>query len=295
MKTNKVVEKSYPKITIVTPSLNQAHYIEQTILSVLNQNYPNLEYIIIDGGSTDGSVEIIKKYADKLAYWISEPDKGMYDAIQKGFDKSTGEIMAWLNSDDLYHPKAFFSVANIFQSFPNIKWLTGIAVSFDEVGSVIHVTDVPRWSKYRYYNTNEGYIQQESTFWNRELWDKIGAKINTNCRYAGDFDLWMRFFDYEKLYYIPTLIGGFRERSSIQLSKDSYSLYLAEARACRNQKWKTLTIIDKIKTKLINFDRITASIPRLRLYYYKSQLAQKVFSYPKELEFDRLQQKFVFK
>jgi glycosyltransferase involved in cell wall biosynthesis len=103
-----------PKISIITPNYNGGEYLEETIQSILTQNYPNLEYIIIDGGSTDNSVEIIKKYEDQLSFWVSEPDKGLYDAIQKGFDKSSGEIMAWLNSDDLYHKNAFFTVVEIF-------------------------------------------------------------------------------------------------------------------------------------------------------------------------------------
>ncbi len=97
------MNNTYPKISIVTPSYNQGQYLEQTILSVIGQNYPNLEYIIIDGGSTDNSIEIIKKYERYLAYWVSEKDKGHYHAVQKGFDKSTGEIMSWLNSDDILH------------------------------------------------------------------------------------------------------------------------------------------------------------------------------------------------
>ena len=103
------ISNNYPKISIVTPNYNGVKYLEQTIVSVLNQNYPNLEYIIIDGGSTDGSVEIIKKYESKLSYWVSEPDMGLYHAIQKGFEKSTGEIMAWINSDDMY-VKGSFSI-----------------------------------------------------------------------------------------------------------------------------------------------------------------------------------------
>ena len=105
---------NYPKFTIVTPNYNGDKFLEQTILSVINQNYPNLEYIIIDGGSNDSSIEIIKKYENYLTYWISEPDNGMYEAIQKGFDKSTGEIMAWVNSDDMSHNNSFFTVHKQF-------------------------------------------------------------------------------------------------------------------------------------------------------------------------------------
>ncbi len=112
-------DPSWPKISIVTPSYNQAEFLERTILSVLNQNYPNLEYIIIDGGSTDGSVEIIKKYEKFLAYWVSEKDKGQADAINKGFKRATGDIVAWQNSDDTYSPDALQSVAGFFRQNPN--------------------------------------------------------------------------------------------------------------------------------------------------------------------------------
>jgi glycosyltransferase involved in cell wall biosynthesis len=104
--------ENYPRISIVTPSFNDVEYLEQTILSIINQGYPNLEYVIIDGGSTDGSVDIIKKYADHLAYWVSEKDQGMYHAIQKGFQKTTGEIMGWINSD-LYSPSARYSLISV--------------------------------------------------------------------------------------------------------------------------------------------------------------------------------------
>lgn len=219
----------YQKISIVTPNYNGGKYLEQTIQSVLSQDYPNLEYIIIDGGSTDNSVEIIKRYESQLAYWVSEPDNGLYDAVQKGFDKSTGEIMAWINSDDLYHPKAFFTVAEIFNT-KEVHWLQGIPSFFDENGRVIAVESLKQWSKLDFYLGNFKWIQQESVFWRRSLWEVSGSKIKTEIKYAGDLELWLRFFRHKKLYVTKALLAGFRMRSQEQLSLDFYDEYIEEAK-----------------------------------------------------------------
>jgi len=224
----------FPKISIVTPSYNQGEYLEQTIQSVLNQKYPNLEYIIIDGGSTDNSVEIIKKYESKLTYWTSEKDNGLYHAIQKGFKKSTGEIMAWINSDDLYHNKCLFSVARIFTQFKNVNWIMGKNTFFDEESNCF-VYDIDpyneRWSIWRFYRLEPTrFIQQESNFWRRSLWDKAGAYISQNLELAGDFELWLRFFQHEKLYTTNILIAGFRQRSRNQKSKEGMQQYIQEIR-----------------------------------------------------------------
>ncbi|MBI2353849.1 MAG: glycosyltransferase [Deltaproteobacteria bacterium] len=221
------IKKTAPKISIVTPSFNQAEYLEECIDSILSQNYPNLEYIIMDGGSTDGSVEIIKKYEKYLTYWQSKPDGGQYHAINEGFRRSTGEIMAWLNSDDKYHPGALHLAEMAFRAMPQVEWITGRPTAWDAEGNVSIVFDhVPEWSLERilYHDKNDFYIQQESTFWRRSLWDKAGGMLDTSWRLAADFELWRRFFGYARLVGVDALLGGFRYHSAqkTNLLKERY-------------------------------------------------------------------------
>lgn len=241
----------YPKLSIITPNYNNDIYLEDTIKSVLNQNYPNLEYIIIDGGSTDNSCQIIKKYENRLAYWVSEKDDGIYNAIQKGFEKSTGEIMGWINSDDLYHPHSLFLLAEMFNTFPNVRWLSGTATTFDNKGRTIIAQPARVFSKYDFYNRDFGWIQQESTFWRRSLWDEAGSAINTDLKYAGDFDLWLRFFRVDKLYTTSVLIGGFRWWSRNQLSINNKRNYLEEVESV----YRKLDLTDEESTILKKYKK----------------------------------------
>lgn len=200
----------FPKISIVTPTFNRADYLEETILSVLNQNYPNLEYIIIDGGSSDKTLEIINKYKNQISYWVSEPDRGMYHAIQKGFEKSTGEIMAWLNSDDKYHPAALNIVAWIFSEINEAEWIIGTPSLYNGNGDCVKVFPNTRWSKSRFWVGNYKWIQQETIFWRRSLWEKTGSTLNLSYRFAADFELWCRFFQFTRLFSVETILSGFR-------------------------------------------------------------------------------------
>jgi glycosyltransferase involved in cell wall biosynthesis len=279
-----------PILSIVTPCFNSGKYLEETILSVLEQNYPNLEYIIIDGGSTDNSLEIIKKYQEKLTYWISEKDQGMYDAIQKGFEKSTGEIMAWINADDLYHRKSFFIVAEIFSKFINVNWLVGASTQWDEYGRGTNVYASRKFTRYDFLMGDFKWIQQESCFFRRALWEKAGAYIDKTLKYAGDFELWVRFFRYEQLHVVNALIGGFRIRSSNQLSLEGMPKYLEEANVVL--KSEQINIKDRIKIKRY---KIVFTILKIFLKVFEkvSNKYRKIeFGKVKDINFNRNTQQF---
>ena len=227
-----------PKISIVTPSLNQAQFIEETIHSVLAQNYPNIEYVIIDGGSTDGSVEIIRRREEQLAYWVSEPDAGQYDAINKGFNKTTGEIMAWLNSDDKYTPWAFSVAAEIFRTYPEVEWLTTLyPLCWDSKGRAVECSYIGGFNRQSFFREanlprrrwyDRSCIQQESTFWRRSLWERVGGYVDASLNFAGDFELWGRFFQNTALYGVATPLAGFRKHRA-QKTATHLGEYLTEA------------------------------------------------------------------
>src|SRR6266436_1946834 len=206
-----------PRISLVTPVYNSTKYIEQTIQSVLAQNYPNLEYLIIDGGSTDGTVDIIRKYESQISGWLSEPDNGMYDAINKGFARASGEIMGWISATDQLHTGGLAVVGSVFRDLPQVEWITGRPTGFNEEGMTVLVLDLPRWSRYRFLAGANRYIQQESTFLRRSLWGKAGSRLDSSQRVVGDFELWLRFFRYAQIYTVDALIGGYRVHSG-QLS-----------------------------------------------------------------------------
>ncbi len=226
------------KISLVTPSFNQAQFLEDAMLSVLVQEHPSLEYIVVDGGSTDGSRAILERHADRLAWWVSEPDGGQYDAINKGFSHSNGEIMGWLNSDDKLAPWALSVVSEIFEALPEVEWLTSlIQIRWDARGRAVRCLTPRGFSRAGFYAGENlpregafstGWIQQESTFWRRSLWERAGARVNADYRLAGDFELWSRYFKHADLYGVETPLGGFRFHGE-QKTGLGHGPYLAEA------------------------------------------------------------------
>jgi glycosyltransferase involved in cell wall biosynthesis len=216
LRTKGIVKKSdhqQPLISIITVVYNGARYLEQTIVSIINQSYKNIEYIIIDGGSTDSSLDIIRKYESNIDYWVSEPDNGMYDAIHKGFALSTGEILAWLNADDIYFPYTLSIVAQTFTMYQHVQWITGIPTHMNSKSEVLNVehqkTYFQLFLKMGLYRGDKlGFIQQESTFFKRDLYFKSPLNISLNL--AGDFELWINFSKYTALYTVKTILSSFR-------------------------------------------------------------------------------------
>lgn len=175
-----------PKITVVTPSYNQGAYLEQTILSVLGQDYPNLEYFVVDGGSTDESVEVIKRYESRLAWWVSEKDRGQSHAINKGFARATGDIVCWLNSDDFYLPGVLTKVAQFLAAD---DFIYGDCLSFSQTGRRCLINRPPAHDPALLGLTD--YIVQPSSFWRRSLWEKTGS-LNEDVHYAFDWEWYLR-------------------------------------------------------------------------------------------------------
>lgn len=212
------------RFSIVMPNRNCAAYIETAIQSILAAAKGiDLEYIFVDGASTDGSTEIAARYSERFACWISEPDEGQYEAVNKGFNRATGEILGWLNSDDLYFPWTLSTVGSVFQELPDVDWLTTTspgAVDADGLG--VRVRTVPGYAaeaffEGRYIPAKTGWsygaIQQESTFFRRSLWNRAGGGLNTAYRLAADFELWSRFFEHAELCSTETPLAAYRYRS----------------------------------------------------------------------------------
>jgi len=213
-------EMGWPRITLVTAVHNGARYIEDTIRSIVYQGYPNLEYIVVDGASTDGTVDIIRKYEKHLAWWVSQPDKGVYEALNTGFSRSTGEIMGWLNASDMLHTKGLFVVGSVFAALREVEWITGRPTRFDFQGKTVDIRPLARWSRKRFLAGANKYIQQESTYWRKGLWERAGGRVDPSLRAEGDFELWVRFFRHARLYSVDALIGGYRSHEDALGSSD---------------------------------------------------------------------------
>jgi glycosyltransferase involved in cell wall biosynthesis len=189
-----------PLVSIVTPSFNQARYIEATVRSVLDQDYPSVEYIIVDGGSTDGAVDVISRYAGQLAWWVSEKDKGQTDALNKGFSQAKGEILAWINSDDTYQPGAVAAAVAYLVAHPETGMVYADTNFIDEQGRIIGRFPAAQ-TDYRRLRRGYVHIPQQAAFFRANLWRLVGP-LDPDFYFAMDYDLWVRLAKLAPLAYL---------------------------------------------------------------------------------------------
>lgn len=199
-----------PKVSIITPSFNQGHFIEETILSVLNQSYQNIEFIIIDGGSSDNTLEAIKKYDDAIDYWISEPDNGQTHAINKGFKKATGEIIGWLNSDDMLDENAIKNIVKAFLQFPETDFIFGQNRTLKENGEIT-IYYPPNFPNLKLEHFGSFPYSQPSCYYKKEVLNKTGY-LDESFHYTMDLDFFLRIALNGSMKYIDKPVGLFREQ-----------------------------------------------------------------------------------
>jgi len=274
-----------PRISIITACYNMGKYIEQTIQSVITQDYPHLEYIIVDGGSTDNTIDIINRYKSKISIIISEPDGGMYDAINKGIKSSTGDILAWLNADDIYFPWTLSTVAKAFSENNEINWIRGMPSFIDESGCISNIYNnisaAPRnfirngWFRDGLY----GYLQQESIFWKRGLWEKVNG-LNLNYTIAADFELWTRFAEISDLVSVGLPLAAFRKRSQSKsvLQKQIYFDEVNQICMFKKNFFSPLMSFAHY-SKTTNFILRSITWRKAPIYYYCINMKKWIFQY----------------
>lgn len=232
-----------PKISIITPCFNAEKYIEQTILSIINQQYDNLEYIIIDGGSTDRTVDIIKKYQDKIYYWVSEPDKGQSDAINKGINIATGDIFNWINADDYLEVNALYTIGSLFKN-ENLEVACTPTMLFNENGN-IRINQSTQIEKGVLGLLNYHGLNQQGMFWRMRIIKELNG-VNTNFNYSMDLDLWKRYlinYGLINVIKLDVLTGYFRMSNDSKTGADfeiNFHLFEAENHAAIIQYAKLL-------------------------------------------------------
>lgn len=284
------------KLSVVTPSFNSVDFIERTILSVKAQRYANIEHVLMDGGSTDGTMDVVERYRPHFAHVESGKDGGMYDAIHRGFARTTGEVMTWINSDDEWLPGTVQTVMELFARFPEVEWITsGYPCAIDDRSAMIATARISGFSAKghllgEYLPTcgwpAQGFVQQESTFWRRSLWERAGARMDTSLQFAGDFELWSRFFKHAPLWCVEVPLGCFRRRAG-QKTAVAFDRYIEECRMVFERDGgrapRRLEAIMRVGLRKHSPHRIRSFLWRLGIYelrpflvydWYKSQWLQ---------------------
>jgi glycosyltransferase involved in cell wall biosynthesis len=234
---------AHPKISVITPSFNQGDFIAQTFQSIHDQAYPNLEHIVMDGGSTDNTREIIEQYEHAIAFWVSEPDDGQTDALAKGFSMATGDIQCWLNSDDLHHSTTLHEVAQFFEANPDVRFIYGDSEWIDVGGDMIKPKREHAWNSFVWLNDHD-FLPQPSCFWRSDLYEQVGG-LNTSFDLAMDADLWIRFAQITRPRHVRRVWSSMRfypsqkNMSQREKSEEETELIRSRYRPQATRPWQT--------------------------------------------------------
>jgi glycosyltransferase involved in cell wall biosynthesis len=250
-------EPEYPKISIVTPSYNQAVYLEETILSVITQGYPDLEYLVMDGGSTDGSVEILRRHEGRIAFWKSERDAGQSDALRQGFQKAGGGVLGYLNSDDTLEPGALRTVGEYFVSHPDVDLVYGNMNFMDAAGKRLF-TAYPLLDL-RILVYENPFVPQQAMFWRKDLYERVGG-INPSLRFAMDYELTLKFLlGRARVGKIRKVLANFRVHPEAKSSTIRDVMHSERdeilSRLCPTGEGKPERLLKKIRYRCLRFCR----------------------------------------
>lgn len=272
-------DSQLPRITIVTPAVGNDEHLEATIRSVVHQDYPSLEYVLIEDGTCEKRREIIARYESRLTWRVCAPNTELCAALNMAFAESRGEIMGWLEPGEMLHTNGLWVIGSVFASFPKVDWITGRPFNFSPSGMPTGMKHLERWSRIRFLAGGNKYIHRDTTFWRRRLWDRAGGTLSTDYGLAGEFEMFVRFFRSARLYSVDALIGGYRTHPGVyNPTTNSHRRYnqICDQIADR----ELATINGAYAAKLFRrMTRLVSHIPKVRSLWHKYAL-QSVYRCP---------------
>ena len=267
-----------PRITIVTPALAADPYLESTLRSVIYQDYPNLEFIVIEDGASDDRRILLEKYKSNFCWQTCPPGTELCAALNLAFAKATGEILGWLEPGDMLHVNGLAVIGGVFAALPDVQWITGRPFNFSLSGMPIGIKHLERWSRMRFLAGGNKYIHRETTFWRRSLWERAGGALATEYGAAGEFELFLRFFRRARLYSVEALIGGYRTHPGNHSADGSHRRYNQTCDEIADRELSATS--GAYAAKLFrNATRIVAHIPKVRSWWHKFAL-QSIYRCP---------------
>ena len=276
--SSSLADSRFPRITIVIPALGRDQWLEATLRSVIYQDYPNLEFIVIEDGASAERRNILDRYKEHFSWQTCPPGTELCAALNLAFSKSSGEIIGWLEPGELLHTNGLAVIGGVFAALPDVEWITGRPFNFSASGMPTGLKHLERWSRIRFLAGGNKYIHRETTFWRRSLWERAGGALATEYGVAGEFELFMRFFRHARLYSVEALIGGYRTHPGNHSATGSHRAY---NQICDGIADRELAAVPGAHAANLfrNLTRVVAHIPMLRRLWHRYAL-QSIYRCP---------------